>query len=99
MQAATRLDSAHELWLASSPARAAMRQRIRQVQYPGGVVAACQQRPVLVYSLAESSAGFGAEAHGLILALNLAVFLNRTLVLPRADKWWYTVCSCVAFVR
>ena len=78
------------LWHALSPARVAMRQRIHYVQYPKRDPQACRDRPVLIYSLADSSAGLGAEAHGLVLALNLAVALNRTLVLPRADTWWYT---------
>jgi len=65
-----------------------MRQRIYDVQFTTHIP--CQQRRVLVYGLKDASAGFGAETHGLVLALNLAVSLNRTLVLPRSDKWWYT---------
>ena len=78
---------AHALWSAAAPARQAMRQKIRDTQFPA---VSCSQRLVLVYSLREASAGFGAETHGLVLALNLAVSLNRSLVLPRVDGFWYT---------
>lgn len=50
----------------------------------------CRDAHVLVYSFKDSYAGFGAEIHGLMLALNMAYALNRTLVMPRKDDWWYT---------
>jgi len=40
-----------------------------------------------VYRLADAHAGLGAEAHGLVLALNLADSEGRVLVLPRRDAW------------
>ena len=40
-----------------------------------------------MYRLAEAHAGLGAEAHGLVLALNLADSEGRVLVLPRRDAW------------
>ena len=82
------VDGTAAFWRWSSPMRAEMRKRIRATQFPAGV--SCHERRVLVYSLRESAAGFGAETHGMVLALNLAIHLNRTLVLPRADRWWYT---------
>ena len=40
-----------------------------------------------MYRLADAHAGLGAEAHGLVLALNLADSEGRVLVLPRRDAW------------
>jgi hypothetical protein len=57
LEASKRGDPGQALWLASSPARVAMRERIYRAQYPGGDLRACHKRPVLVYSLADSSAG------------------------------------------
>ncbi|EKX35070.1 hypothetical protein GUITHDRAFT_146754 [Guillardia theta CCMP2712] len=70
----------------SREAREQMMQEVHNRQHPHD----CSRAQVMVYSMKNAFAGLGAEVHGLVLALNLAHALKRTLVMPRRDSWWYS---------
>eukprot|EP00960_Hanusia_phi_P066315 766373-Hanusia_phi.AAC.8 len=67
-------------------ARTQITEQIHSSQHPVD----CSLAKVVVYSMKHAFAGLGAEVHGVVLALNLAHALKRTLVMPERDSWWYS---------
>ena len=66
---------------------ALVREAVRRHQFPG----TCAGRRKLLYAYSQAF-GFGAHAHMLSLALNLALYTDRVLVPVDEESWW-SVCA------